>query len=137
MRNIALALALALFQVRAPASGLDDIRDIDIVRVVHSTGQVYLYLVLDPDQLATRPEVREKIFRKLQAYRYYVVSGQVWESEAGSNPKLPVVLTVVVTGIRNAEVELALGEFKSEFESGTTAYAVEYSPHKPNGSSKQ
>jgi hypothetical protein len=131
MRAPALAITFAcLLAVAAMcgASGLDDPRDIDIVRVVAGSKQVHLYLVLDPEQ---RPEDRttsDKVRRKLDAYRFYVTSGQVWLNEKGANPKLPVVLTVVVTGPMTPATRAALEALRSTYDVSATSYAFVHNP---------
>ncbi len=130
MRTIVIAAATAL-TINAScvtAAGLDDVRDIDIVRVTAATGQVHLYLVLDPAHSPESPGILAKVRRKLDAYRYYVTSGQVWKNEQGANKQLPVVLTVLVVRPLSPESEAALRSLKSTYESSRTAYAYEYMP---------
>ena len=129
---LAVLIALLAGVVQGHAAGLDDVGDIDIVRVSKDTGQVYLYLVLDPDQSAADAPVLNKVRTKLGAYRYYVTTGQVWKNEKGSNSRLPVVLTVVVTGAMSEAIEASLLGLRPEFQASPTAFAVAHMPR--NGS---
>ncbi len=128
MRSLLIALLLVALAGPAPSKGLDDVADIDIVRVAKENGQVHLVLVLDPDQSASQPIVLAKVKRKLSAYRYYVTRGQVWKNEVGSNSSLPVALTVLVTGDLTQGDQSALASLKSEFQSGPTTYFVVHMP---------
>ena len=123
----ALLLSL-LFAVSAMAAGLDDVREIDIVRIAKEDGQVHLYLVLAPDQSVAQPAVLAKVRKKLDAYRFYVTSGQVWKNEAGSNSSLPVVLTVLITERMTPQEQSALDSLRADFHLGPTAYSVEHMP---------
>ena len=69
MRSLLIALLLVALAGPAPSKGLDDVADIDLVRVAKENGQVHLVLVLDPDQSASQPIVLAKVKRKLSAAR--------------------------------------------------------------------
>jgi hypothetical protein len=133
-----LLVALMLLSTTpSPGAGLDDVRDIDIVRVAKEGGQVHLYLVLDPSQSPLDTEVLRKVRRKLVAYRHYVTSGQVWKNETGSNPKQPVALTVLVTGRMTPEVQAALATLSPEFDTLPTTFRVVHMPREASSAAKQ
>lgn len=130
-RRTAFAAILALLaSTSGLGAGLDDVRDIDIVRVSAQTKQVHLYLVLDPNQQPEDQATLEKIRRKLDAYRFYVTSGQVWKNEQG-NSQLPVVLAVVVTGQMSAATETALTSLKSAYDRLPTIFSYVHMPKPP------
>jgi hypothetical protein len=128
MRSIFLALLMCGLSF-ARASGLEDTHDIDIVRISNATGQLSLYFVLDPQQLPQNPAVLSKVRRKLDVYKRYVTSGQVWKDEARANRELPVVLQVVVTGEMSSESRLALESLKQEYELAPTTFHYEHTPY--------
>jgi hypothetical protein len=131
MRASALAamfVGLTALPALCTASGLDNPRDIDIVRVAAESKQVHLYLVLDPGQRPEDQAISDKVRKKLDAYRFYVTSGQVWLHEKGANRQLPAVFTVVVTGAMTAATQAALEALRSTYDVPPTSYAFVHMP---------